>query len=59
MYKYELWYGCQLLHEEDGFDTEEEAREEGEAEKYSRMAEYEIDGAEYDETEFNVEVEEV
>lgn len=55
-YTYEVWYGSQLLHQDEGFETEEDAREEAESYRDTKIKEYDIDGAEYDINEFAIEI---
>lgn len=52
-YRWKVYYDSTLLHEDDEvFDTEEEAEEEAQSYIESKMRDYEIDGAEYDEDSF-------
>lgn len=53
-YRWKVYYDSTLLHEDDEvFDTEEEAEEEAQYYVESKMRDYEIDGAEYDENSFS------
>lgn len=53
-YRWKVYYDSTLLHEDDEiFDTEEEAEEEAQSYIESKMRDYEIDGAEYDEDSFS------
>lgn len=53
-YRWKVYYDSTLLHEDDEiFDTEEEAEEEAHMYIESKMRDYEIDGAEYDEDSFS------
>lgn len=54
MYYYEVWYGVQMLHTDSGFETREEAIEEAEMYRDSKINDYEIDGAEYELSEFTI-----
>lgn len=63
-YKYELFYDGTLLHEEDGFDDEDEAKDDVEMEIDSRLDAWIFDGAieentrEEEKKKFHVEIEE-
>ena len=51
--RWKVYYETTLLHDdEEIYETEEEAYEEAKAYVESKIADYEIDGAEYDEDEF-------
>lgn len=53
-YRWKVYYDSTLLHEDDEiFDTEEEAEEEAHMYIESKIRDYEIDGAEYDEDSFS------
>ena len=52
-YKWKVYYETTLLHEDsDSYVSEDEAYEEAVSYVESKMAEYDVDGADYDETEF-------
>ena len=65
MYKYKIYYDGGLLcdssemNEGYTFETEEETKEDAEMEIESRIADWEIDGCEYDKELFKVIIEEV
>ena len=65
MYKYKIYYDGGLLcdssemNEGYTFETEEEAKEDAEMEIESRIADWEIDGCEYDKELFKVIIEDV
>ena len=65
MYKYKIYYDGGLLcdssemNEGYTFETEEEAKEDAEMEIESRIADWEIDGCEYDKELFEVIIDEV
>lgn len=53
MYKWKVMYGCVVLHEDDTeWETEDDAYDEAKAYVETKIVEYDIDGAEYDEDEF-------
>lgn len=53
MYKWKVMYECTLLHEDnEEWETEDEAYEEAKAYVETKINEYEIDEAEYDEDAF-------
>lgn len=57
MFKYDLWYDGQVIHsEEEGFETEEEAREDAEMTIDSRCTYWEADDVEYDPSLFDVDI---
>ena len=52
-YTWKVLYETTLLHEDDSwYDTEEEADEEARSYIESKIADYEIDGADYDKDSF-------
>lgn len=52
-YRWKVYYGTELLHEDsDSYETEDEAYEEAVSYVESKMADYDVDGADYDEDEF-------
>ena len=63
-YKYELFYDGTFLHEEAGFDDEEEAKDDAEMEIDSRLDAWIFDGAiaeserEEEKKKFHIEIEE-
>ena len=65
MYKYKIYYDGGLLcdsseiNEGYTFETEEEAKEDAEMEIESRIADWEIDGCEYERELFEIIIEEV
>ena len=63
MFKYKLYYDGGFLRDSEDlgytFETEEEAKEDAEMEIESRIADWEIDGCEYDKELFEVIIEEV
>ena len=60
MYRYKVWMDGCCLHEDDGFDTEEEATEEAQAWIEDIMDDWEMEGVLGDtvESDFNIETEE-
>lgn len=58
-FEYELWYDGCCLHAEGGFETEEEAREDAEAERDYRINVWGIDGEEYDLDGFEIIINEI
>ena len=63
MYKYIISYDCGQLRDSEDFgytyETEEEAREEAELAKESYIDGWKIEGSEYEEDLFDIEIEEV
>ena len=59
VYNYDLWYDGQVIHSESGFDSEEDAREDAEIVKESRMGYWEMDGVEFDENLFDIDIVEI
>lgn len=60
-WKFEVWYDGCCLHEENGFDTEYEAREEAQMYVEAKIEDWKVDGV-YDYNEppyFDIEVMEV
>lgn len=52
-YRWKVYYETTLLHEDsDSYETEDEAYEEAVAYVESKKADYDVDGADYDENEF-------
>lgn len=52
-YRWKVYYDSSLLHEDDEvFEEEDEAYEEAQSYIESKIRDYEVDGAEYDEDSF-------
>jgi hypothetical protein len=58
MFKYNVYYDGTWLHEDTGWETYEEARDDAELYIESKIADWEVDGVEYDRELFSIEVEE-
>lgn len=54
-YRWKVYYETTLLHEDsDSYETEDEAYEEAVAYVESKKADYDVDGADYDEDAFSI-----
>lgn len=58
MYKYKVYYEGSWLHEENDFETHEEAMEDAEIYIEGKIDCWEADGVEYDRELFSIEIEE-
>ena len=59
MYKYNVYYDGEWLHEDIGWNTEEDANDDANCYIEGKIADWEADGVEYDKELFNIEVEEM
>lgn len=59
MYKYNVYYEGTWLHEDTGWETQEDAKDDAEIYIESKIADWEADEVEYDRELFSVEVEEM
>lgn len=54
-YRWKVYYETTLLHEDsDNYETEDEAYEEAVSYVESKIADYDVDGADYDEDAFSI-----
>lgn len=58
MYKYNVYYEGSWLHEDNGFETYDEAEEDAYIYMGSKTDCWDADGVEWDATEFHIQVEE-
>ena len=58
MYNYDLIYDGGIIHSEEGFETEEEAREDAEMEISMRCAYWKSEDVSYDRKLFDIEIKE-
>ena len=59
MYKYNVYYEGAWLHEDIGWETEEDAKDDAEIYIEGKCDCWEVDGVEYDRELFSIEIEEV
>ena len=58
MYKYDVYYEGEWLHEDGEFETQENAYDDAQCYIEGKIADWEVDSVEYDEKEFYIRVEE-